>query len=88
MSLTRHGNGIQNIGMIYTNSEVITIWGSLTSRDFNFDEDIQGGSKSGATDSWLWFCQMLTDIKKSMEDSIENLQFTTLWNINVSKTSH
>jgi len=45
MSLARHGNGIQNIGMFYTDSEVITIWGSLTSRDFNFDEDIQGGSK-------------------------------------------
>ena len=30
--------------------------------------------KSGAADSWPYFCQILTDLKKLLEDSLVNLQ--------------
>ena len=32
------------------------------------------GQKSGATDSWSQFCQIWADFKKSLEDSLVNLQ--------------
>jgi len=61
-----------------------------------------GWAKKRATDSWPYFCQMLTDLKKSLKIpwkicswlDIKNSSapcmrcYTTVWSINVSKTRH
>jgi len=66
----------------------------------NKQSKLQGEPKNGATDSWSWFCQFLTDLRNFFTGKFAVKRFTknpttpctcyhtSLWNINVSNTSH